>query len=76
MWYWLVQQGTEEEVSQHNFVVPVVTPADSPAPPSQPFLSPVIHLEDGRMMRRRRQPMAVDWWPKSDFTDILMLKVI
>ena len=75
MWYWLAQAGREDDAVQHGPVVPVVTARDSPAPPGQATLPPVIHLTDGRVMRRRRNPVVVEWGPKSGFADIVMLKV-
>ena len=75
MWYWPAQTGKEDDAVQHGPLVPVVTPGDSPAPPGQASLPQVIYLEDGRVMRRRRQPIVVEWGPKSAFADVVMLKV-
>lgn len=75
MWYRVPRPGREEEATCHGFVVPVVTPEDSLAPPGQSSLPLVIHLEDGRVVRRRKQPVAVQWGPQSDYADIVMLRV-
>ena len=76
MWYRLPKPGREGEAMQHGPMVPVVTAGDLPAPPGQAFLPLSITLQDGRVMRRRRQPVAVEWGPSSNFEDLLMLKVI
>ena len=60
---------------QQGPVVPVVTPGDSPAPPGQDTLPLVLLLQDGREMRRRRKPVIVNWGPKGDLEDIMMLQV-
>ena len=56
-------------------VVPVITNRDSPAPPGQATLPQLVRLGDGRVLRRRRKPIMVDWDPKDDYNDIVMLKV-
>ena len=75
MWYRLPSVGREEEAVQHGYLVPIITPGDFPAPLGQATLPQVINLADGRLMRRRKHPVAVHWGPKNDFSDILMLKV-
>ena len=75
MWYRLPRVGREEEAVQQGPLVPIITHGDCPAPPAQASLPQVIRLEDGRQMRRRKSPVAVQWGPQFDFTVILMLKV-
>ena len=67
--------GRDEEAIRFGLAVPVVTPGDSPAPPGQSSLPQVITLTDGRVMRRRRHPIAVEWGLQTDFGDLVMLKV-
>ena len=75
MWYRLTKAGRGEEAAYHGLEVPLVTPQDSPAPPGQSTLPLVIRLLDGRVMRRRKNPVAVEWNANSDLADIVMLKV-
>ena len=75
MWYRSAHDGREEEAVHHGPIVTVVTPMDLPAPPGQTSLPLVITLQDGRVMRRRRHPVCVEWRPKSDWSDIAMLTV-
>lgn len=75
-WYRTAKSGREDEATQYGAVVPIITPADSPAPPGQATLPQVVRLEDGRILRRRREPMIINWGPKGDFEDIMMLKVL
>ena len=75
MWYRLPKAGRGEEATNHGLEVPVVTPQDFPATPGQSTLPLVIQLLDGRVMRRRKKPVAVEWKTNADFTNIVMYKV-
>ena len=75
MWYRVPRPGREEEAIHHGLLIPVVTPQDSPTPPGQSSLPLVLHLQDGRVVRRRKHPVAVHWGPQSDYADLAMLRV-
>ena len=74
-WYRLAKKGREDEAIQEGLAIPVITPGDFPAPPGHTSLPQVARLLDGRVMRRRRKPVAINWGASGDFEDIMMMKV-
>ena len=76
MWYRVARPGREEEAIQEGPVVPIVTPRDTPAPPGQAILPAVVTLENGKVLRKMRCPVAVSWDSESVFPMLAMLKVI
>lgn len=75
MWYRTARPGREEEAVREGPVVAIVTPGDTPAPPGQDTLPMVVRLEDGRMLRKMKHPVAVAWDRESVFVRLVMLKV-
>ena len=76
MWYRSAHHdGRDEEAVQHGPIVAIVTPMDLPPLPGQASLPLTITLQDGRIMKRRKHPVCVEWGPKSDWGDIVMLTV-
>ena len=74
-WYRVARPGREDEATQYGGLVSIITSGDSPAPPGQDTLPLVVRLEDGRVVRRRKEPLILNWGPKGDFETIMMLKV-
>ena len=76
MWFKEMRRGQEEAQPQHQglprAVVTAVDLASLPAPPPLPMR---LHLQDGTMMVKRRQPCPVQWAPLGAHSNIVMFKV-
>ena len=61
---------------QAGALVPVATPEDTDLPAHHlTHLPAVLHLQDGRMVRKLRSPRVIDWAPATNYSEIMMLKV-
>ena len=76
MWYREMRRGKEEAQPQYQglpkAVVTAVDLTPQPAPPPLPLR---LHLQDGTVMVKRRQPCPVHWTPLGAHSNIVMFKV-
>ncbi len=75
-WYRRPKSGEEYAKPQEKGQVDIIVPNDDrPVPQGYSTLPSMIHLTDGRLMRRLRKPRVVDWDSYGDYNDIVMFQV-
>ena len=77
MWYREMRRGHEEAQPQHQGTPKaIITAADLAPQPAPPPLPMRLHLQDGTVMVKRRQPCPVHWTPLGAYSNIVMFKVL
>ena len=77
MWYREMRRGQEEaQPRRQGTPMAIITAADLAPQPAPPPLPMRLHLQDGTVMVRRRQPCPVHWTPLGAYSSIVMFKVL